>query len=482
MKSCEFQKSKISQGLLVAGLITLSQQSFAQEDRVLEEVITIGTRVEGRTATQAAVPIDIIQADELAKGGFTELGQSLQSLAPSFNFSRTQISDGGDLFRPATLRGLQPDQTLVLINGKRRHSQAIFQPANTVGGGASGTDMNAIPLTALRAVEVLRDGAAAQYGSDAIAGVINLQLKDTTDETTGFIQYGEMGDGDGETVTAGINTGFELGSEGGFVNFSLEYRDFEETNRANPGWFQGDAGGDFSTFFYNAALPIGDGGELYSFGGYSERSALGSGFRRAADSAAQNVPQVYPDGFLPNIANEAEDISFAIGYRKEFSEEWDFDVSYVYGENEYEFDSENTINASIAGEYLQKNPGASDADIAANSGPSGGFSGGRGFEQSTFNLDLHGSIDVGGEPLYIAIGAEYRDETATSEAGVFASYSCGSQVTASVPSVIDPEQLAGCGFQPFPVFLRMKKWTPTETALQYTRTWREISLIPGWWD
>jgi iron complex outermembrane receptor protein len=450
MKSCEFQKSKISQGLLVAGLITLSQQSFAQEDRVLEEVITIGTRVEGRTATQAAVPIDIIQSEDLAKGGFTELGQSLQSLAPSFNFSRTQISDGGDLFRPATLRGLQPDQTLVLINGKRRHSQAIFQPANTVGGGASGTDMNSIPLTALRAVEVLRDGAAAQYGSDAIAGVINLQLKNTTDETTGFLQYGEMGEGDGETVTAGINTGFDLGSEGGFINLSLEYRDFEETDRARPGWFQGDAGGDFSTFFYNAALPIGDGGELYSFGGYSERSALGSGFRRQGDSATQNVPQVYPDGFLPNIENDAEDLSFAIGYRREFSDEWDMDVSYVYGENEYEFGSANTINASIAGEYLQNNPGASDEDIAANAGPTSGFSAGRGFEQSTFNLDVNGSFDIGGEPLYVAVGAEYRDENATSKAGVPASYSCGSQLSATIPSVIDPAQSAECGFQAFP--------------------------------
>ena len=142
-----------------------------------------------RTATQVPVPVDIIRSEALTKNGFTELGQSLQATAPSFNFSRTQVSDGGDLYRPATLRGLQPDQTLVLINGKRRHKQAIFQTANTIGGGAAGTDMNAIPLAALKAAEVLRDGAAAQYGSDAIAGVINLQLKDSVDETSGFVQY-----------------------------------------------------------------------------------------------------------------------------------------------------------------------------------------------------------------------------------------------------------------------------------------------------
>ncbi|NQY89919.1 MAG: TonB-dependent receptor plug domain-containing protein, partial [Colwellia sp.] len=136
----------------------------------IETINILGSRVSSRTSTESTSPIDIIASSTLTKGGFTELGQSLQATAPSFNFSRTQVSDGSDLFRPATLRGMQPDQTLVLVNGKRRHSQSIFGNFGTVGGGAAGTDMNAIPLTALKNVQVLRDGAAAQYGSDAIAG------------------------------------------------------------------------------------------------------------------------------------------------------------------------------------------------------------------------------------------------------------------------------------------------------------------------
>ncbi len=423
------------------------------EDVILEEVVSIGTRVEGRTATQAAVPIDIIQADALTKNGFTELGQSLQSSAPSFNFSRTQVSDGSDLFRPATLRGLQPDQTLVLVNGKRRHSQSIFSLAGTVGEGAAGTDMNAIPLTALQSVEVLRDGAAAQYGSDAIAGVINLKLKDTVDETSGFMQWGQTAEGDGEATTFGINSGVALGNAGGFVNGSLEYRNADATNRADDTrWHQGDADSEFLSVFYNAMLPVGDSGaEIYSFGGYSNRTALGSGFYRDAGNAERNVPQVYPEGFLPHIDNEAEDISFALGYRRSLNETWDFDVSAVYGKNSYDFDSKNTLNSSIAAQYLLNNPGATDADIAANAGPTSGYSGGFEFDQLTFNVDINGSVDMAsGEPLYVAYGAEYREEGYQIIAGELASYACGADDSGVFPSVIDGVTPTACGFQAYP--------------------------------
>lgn len=456
--SKRFSLSSLSM-FLVSGFLG-SGVTAQESDQIIEEVVTVGSRVAGRTATEATVPVDVIQSEDLTKSGFTELGQSLQATAPSFNFTRSQVSDGGDLYRPATLRGLQPDQTLVLINGKRRHNQSIFQLAGTVGGGAAGTDMNSIPLTALKAVEVLRDGAAAQYGSDAIAGVINLQLKDTTDETTVFVQWGETAEGDGDTLTFGANTGFELGSDGGFVNLSIEYRDFDSTNRAHPGWFQGDAAGEFKTFFYNAVLPVGA-GEFYSFGGYSERTALGSGFRRVKGSATQVVPQVYPDGFLPRITNVAEDLSLAFGYRQDFAGDWTLDASVVYGKNSYDFGSENTINASIAAEYLQNNPMATDAMITANSGPTSGLSGGRGFDQLTVNLDFAGSIGSGSNPLYIAFGAEYRDESTDSKAGILASYSCGSKAEiARIPSVIPNNSTAadgtvtvgsaGCGFQAFP--------------------------------
>ena len=177
----------VSLALSSYNVAAAAEQSVSAEDENIEKISVLGSRVSTRTITDSAVPVDIITADDLTKSGFTELGQSLQASAPSFNFSRTQVSDGSDLFRPATLRGLQPDQTLVLVNGKRRHNQAIFGLNGTVGAGAAGTDMNAIPLIALKDVQVLRDGAAAQYGSDAIAGVINLSLRDSTNVTTGYI-------------------------------------------------------------------------------------------------------------------------------------------------------------------------------------------------------------------------------------------------------------------------------------------------------
>lgn len=437
-------------------------------DENIESIAILGSRVSSRTATESSSPVDIISSESLTKGGFSELGQSLQAMAPSFNFSRTQVSDGSDLFRPATLRGLQPDQTLVLVNGKRRHNQAIFGLNGTVGAGAAGTDMNSIPMSALKNVQILRDGAAAQYGSDAIAGVINLELKDTTNVTSGFIQTGATGEGDGDVLAAGLNTGFDLGNDGGFINLTAEYRDYDGTNRAQrdtgggsntaPGtlsdnvrWGQGNAESTFKSFFYNAMIPL-EGMELYAFGGYSNRTALGNGFYRSFNEAEKNVPQVYPDGFLPQIDNEAQDISTAVGLRGEINNDWGFDVSATYGENEYDFYSQNTINASYAAEYLANNPSASEQDIAANAGPIAGYSGGFRYDQLTFNADISGSIDIDhSDNLYVSFGAEYRLENYEIVAGEEASYACGASNSAtSFPSVIDSNVFAGCGFQAYP--------------------------------
>jgi len=457
----------ISLALSSYSAIATAETSESVEKDNLEKISILGSRVSTRTITDSAVPVDIITADDLTRSGFTELGQSLQASAPSFNFSRTQVSDGSDLFRPATLRGLQPDQTLVLVNGKRRHNQAIFGLNGTVGAGAAGTDMNAIPLIALKDVQVLRDGAAAQYGSDAIAGVINLSLRDSTDVTTGYIQYGSTTEGDGDGYSFGLNTGFEI-AEDGFINLSLEHRDVGGTNRAQPDtggsstiapgtlsdnvrWGQGNSESEFTSFFYNAMIPVAE-FELYSFGGYSNRTALGNGFFRNFNEAAKNVSQIYPDGFLPRIDNEAQDISFSVGLRGDINDEWQFDISSVYGKNSYDFDSKNSINASYAAEYLYNNPSATDSEIAANAGPTSGYSGGFRFDQLTFNADISGSVDIGhSDALYIAFGAEYREENYEIVAGELASYSCGpSNSSSAFPSVIDSNVFAGCGFQAYP--------------------------------
>jgi iron complex outermembrane receptor protein len=465
----KFRNHSLALGISLA----LSSYSFiavagseSAEAKNIEKISILGSRVSTRTITDSAVPVDIITAEDLTKSGFTELGQSLQASAPSFNFSRTQVSDGSDLFRPATLRGLQPDQTLVLVNGKRRHNQAIFGLNGTVGAGAAGTDMNAIPLIALKDVQVLRDGAAAQYGSDAIAGVINLSLRDSTDKTTGYIQAGGTTEGDGDGYSFGLNTGFEIASDG-FINVSLEYRDTDGTNRAQPDtggsstiapgtlsdtvrWGQGNSESEFTSFFYNAMIPVAD-YELYSFGGYSNRTALGNGFYRTFNEAAKNVSQIYPDGFLPRIDNEAQDVSVAVGLRGDINNNWQFDLSSVYGENRYDFDSKNSINASYAAEYVFNNPNATDNDIAANAGPTSGYSGGFRFDQLTFNADISGSVDIGhSDDLYIAFGVEYREENYEIVAGELASYSCGLDDSAAFPSVMDPNVFAGCGFQAYP--------------------------------
>ena len=195
----------------------------------VEVVVTVGTRVDGRTRTDTLAPVDLFFGEELHLTGQGELGKVLQEIAPSFNFSNTTISDGSDIIRPATLRGLGPDQALLLINGKRRHQQALVHVQETVGKGSAGYDLNAIPVSAIERVEILRDGAAAQYGSDAIAGVINIVLKKQTESV--FVQ-GELGqtyEGDGENKTVSLNTGF--GDEDSWINFTLEKRDRGEVNR-----------------------------------------------------------------------------------------------------------------------------------------------------------------------------------------------------------------------------------------------------------
>ncbi len=457
----------IAVGLAFSASSVIAEEAQVQAEKNIEQISVLGSRVSNRTVTESSSPIDLIDADTLNKGGFTELGQSLQATAPSFNFSRTQVSDGSDLFRPATLRGLQPDQTLVLVNGKRRHNQSIFGLVGTVGAGAAGTDMNAIPLSALKGVEVLRDGAAAQYGSDAIAGVINLSLNDSTGITTGYFQAGSTGEGDGDTISLGLNRGFDLGDQGGFINVSAEYRDADGTNRAERDtggsaavsagtlsdtvrWGQGNSESEFTSLFYNMSLPLDD-AELYSFGGYSERTALGNGFYRNFDAASKNVTQVYSDGFLPRIYNEAQDISLALGIKGDINTDWGYDVSAVYGENQYDFTSRNTLNASYAAEYVLNNPNATDADIAANSGPNGGYSGGFRFDQTTVNADINGIIDIGrSEPIYLSFGAEYRKENYQIVPGDEASYACGlANQNIVYPSANDPSTSAECGFQAY---------------------------------
>ncbi len=420
-----------------------SETTVAQEeDAVLEEIVVTGSRARFSTADDAPVPVSVLTNEMLTNTGATELGRAIQAAAPSFNFSSSTISDGTDALRPATLRGLGPDQTLVLINGKRRHNSALVHVNTSVGRGTAGTDMNAIPISAVQRVEVLRDGAAAQYGSDAIAGVINIILKDSATDGIASLEYGETYEGDGETWVANVNSGFALGSDG-FLNLTYQYRDRGATNRAGlDGTRQypctdgtnidfgcttittldpreatfnrlnfriGDADNQQHAFAANMAINAGS-GELYSFLTYSTRDNQSGGFTRTASNPTGNVLSIYPDGFLPLINSDIEDFSLFAGYRWDTAAGWGFDLSAGYGDNEFGFLISNSLNASFGA----NSPTSADAGTLA-------------LDQTTFNFDASKLYDGGQIPVNVAWGAEYRDEGYQIEPGEPVSYQDGGQ-------------------------------------------------------
>lgn len=426
------------------------RRASADDMFLLEELVTVGTRNPARTVTETAVPVDVIGSGSLRRNGYTQTGRLLQALAPSFNFAETTISDGTDIARPATLRGLGPDQVLILVNGKRRHSQAWVNVQNTVGKGSVGTDLNTIPIGAIKRVEILRDGAAAQYGSDAIAGVVNIVLRDEDEGLSGDVSWGQTYEGDGDTFQASGTLGLPLGV-GGFFTVTAEYQDRGATNRADPSSITGDiimrigdTEVEAKSVMWNAALPSSDMGELYVFGGLTDRNGLSGGFFRHPFQEARSVPQLYPDGFLPLQRTDVTDFSNAVGYRWETDEGWQYDISAVYGRARFAFGAENTVNVSLASAAFY-----SGGDPATAS-PTEGFSGALEFDQLTANFDAAGTTEVFGKPFHIAYGVEYRNEAYLIEPGDEASYSCGTVGGDFAPSILDPDITAICGFQGFP--------------------------------
>lgn len=417
-----------------AAIQTAVETGNASNNSVIEEIVSVGTRSKGRTAVATPVPVDVVGSGALASTGQTEVGRMLQILAPSFNFSSSSVSDGTDALRPATLRGLGPDQTLVLVNGKRRHTGALVHVNTSVGRGAAGVDMNAIPGSALGRIEVLRDGAAAQYGSDAIAGVINLVLKDGSEGGEANVQYGQTYEGDGETFLANANIGFELG-DGGFFNVTAEYRDRGHTNRAglsatqqyplldngdfDPREFTferqnfriGDADSEQYAFVANAEIPITDNARFYAFGTFSDRQSQSAGFYRRANQTDRTVLELYPDGFLPLINTDIEDHSLTGGIEWELDGGWDLDLSINHGSNSFQFVISNSLNASFG----PNSPTTADAGTL-------------GITQTTFNADVVKSFDWNGAETTFAFGGEYREENYSIEAGEPVSYQDGGAI------------------------------------------------------
>jgi iron complex outermembrane recepter protein len=435
-----------------------------EEERFEEEITVTGTRVEGRSATETPAPVDIIDSETIKSTGASETGKILQLLEPSFNFSATTISDGTDIIRPATLRALGPDQVLVLVNGKRRHQQSLLNVQQTIARGSAGYDINTIPASAIDRIEVLRDGAAAQYGSDAIAGVINIILKSQTDATDVRLEGGQHYEGDGELLMGGVNTGFAIGGDG-FLNITAEYRDRGETNRAGPDVLRvnpprvtqriGDADSEDASLWLNAGIPAGN-GELYAFGGYSNRKGNSSGFFRSAGDG-RTVPALYPNGFLPTLITEPTDTSLAAGYRGALASGWKYDVGLNWGNSEFKFREENTVNVTYWFEPV--NPANPTGPRIAQS-PTAADTGTLDLDQLSFTVDFTGQVDwgMGAGPLNVGVGAEYRDEAYQITPGDEVSYEYGRTNNRNIIILDQNGAIAQPGTQGFP------GWSPTEAV------------------
>lgn len=374
----------------------------------LDQVIVTGTRVTDRTVAESASPIDIITPEALQATGTTELATALSRALPSLNFPRPAVTDGTSAIRPAQLRGLAPDQVLVLVNGKRRHTTALLNVNGSQGRGSSPVDLNAIPVSAIERVEVLRDGASAQYGSDAIAGVVNIVLKGAGGGGSIDATYGQYSAGDGKQWQLSGDTGIAVGQAGGFVHLAAQVGDQDQTNRARPfagtpsptqpelgqkAFVYGDPEVESWALSVNTAIPLSDTLEAYAFGMASERDITSFAFFRAPRNPNQNIPSIHPDGFVPQINNVAEDRSIVAGLRGDTGD-WKWDLSYNYGYNHLDFYTRNSLNASLG-----------------PSSPTSFYSGALEVTQNIFNFDISRQLDWGlAYPVNLAMGAEYREE------------------------------------------------------------------------
>jgi iron complex outermembrane receptor protein len=407
----------------------------------LSDVVVVGSRGLPRTDVERPSPVDVLNAKELQATGQVDLGQQVQFNSPSFNSAKTGVNGVANYADPATLRGLSPDQVLVLVDGKRRHQFSALNLNVTVGSGTVVTDLNAIPSLAIERIEVLRDGAAAQYGSDAIAGVINLGLNKSTGVATARLQYGLTQEGDGAQYLAGANYGLQLGQKNpGYLNVTLQYQRQEQTNRsdnyasgiytafpaltaANPTptasqiaaenarrternnvypqvgqpfkvGVYGSNQADIYQGFYNFGLPVGGGGwSVYSFGGYSRKDILAYGFFRNAQPNNVNFSPRHLDGYLPELPGRSDDYSTVVGVRRKLAAGWNLDFSTGYGYNYLDLFANKTANPSMGADS-----------------PTDFYVGRSAFGQSTSEVNVSRNFEglFGTKSFNVALGSQFR--------------------------------------------------------------------------
>ncbi len=424
--------------LALALAITLPASATAQatgpDTTTLDQVIVTGTRASDRTVLESTSPVDVLSAAELrrAAGPAGELGSALQALLPSFNFPRQSNSGGADHVRAAQLRGLSPDQVLVLVNGRRRHTSALVSTGSKIGRGTTPVDFNAIPVAAVARIEVLRDGAGAQYGSDAVAGVVNIILVEGAEGGALEAGYGlhntrldpvDQRLTDGQTAWANGHVGTGLG-DGGFLRVGAGFQERNATNRAGfdqvPPWDQtpanlavqgrrnyhlGDGDSRQIDVWFNAELPLGD-ATAYGFGTWHQRDTEGANYYRYPEGAA-NWQEVYPDGFRPASVGENLDVALVAGVRGQLGE-WDYDASLDHGANDFTFRLRDSLNASLGPDS-----------------PTRFRIGDYRFAQSLANLDFSRGFIRDDTDHTLALGAEFRAERYETGAGDPASHAVG---------------------------------------------------------
>ncbi|WP_369943599.1 TonB-dependent receptor plug domain-containing protein [Xanthomonas medicagonis] len=391
----------------------------------LDTVIVTGTRVSDRTVAESQSPIDIITPEALQSTGTSELATALSRALPSLNFPRPALTDGTSGIRPAQLRGLSPDQVLVLVNGKRRHTSAQINVNGSIGRGASAVDINAIPIAAIERVEVLRDGASAQYGSDAIAGVINIVLKGAGEGGSLAIDHGQYSAGDGAKSQLSGDAGIGFGDGRGSLHVAGQISQQDETNRAGP--YQGTApntgnypGIGQTTFVYGDpqvdATAVSANGEFrfsdrvtgYATAIASNRDITSFAFYRSRNHSGQSalLAQTYPDGYVPEIEQYSKDRSLVAGLKGSTEGGFGWDVSYNYGYNKIDFHTRNSINYSLGADS-----------------PRSFYDGALEYTQNVVNADFTQPLDWGlAYPVTLSFGGEYRQEKWNQSPGEPASY------------------------------------------------------------
>jgi iron complex outermembrane receptor protein len=437
--------------------ITVGEGETARADFSLERApiqseqieVVVGSRAPHTAAEELAVPVDVYTKEEIARQGTTETSQILQTLSPSVNFPRQSVTDATDIVRPFTLRGLSPDHTLVLVNGQRRHQTAVVNTfAYGTGAGSSGVDLNALPASAVERIEVLRDGAAAQYGSDAIAGVVNVVTR--KGRFTPFVNMSggryTPDDYPDDGTTGDVNGGLSLGLGRGSLGLFAEVMDRQPTNRAwadkydvsvtgvadsvddeghvvikrnpvpQPNHHWGDGLEKDVLTYANLRLPLSDvrASQLYAHGGYSFRRGTGDGYRRYADSD-RNWPEIYPLGYLPEFHPDVTDYSVAGGYWGQASG-WTIDAGGSFGHNDFQYNLRNTLNVSL-GPCLGE-PCAPGNDGVLGTADDPGipnqtefFAGSVQREEAIGSASVSKPLALGlKEPVNVALGAAYRRE------------------------------------------------------------------------